>query len=176
MRISYCLRVAYIAVAWAKLESKQMRIYPLGLLTRVDPTTTRHLSCLHYGYRRVSARARGRKVRNHPTRHGNPPLGTIGSLTLVFGGLMSAALLFGFLLLRICGATMPAIVAAPRENLTGRASVGSTVLNTSRRAGGAFGGSGTRDTHRRGVAKRGVGSCCRRSFRGLSCWADALGY
>lgn len=72
MRIPSCLRVAYIAVAWAKLESKQMRIYPLGLLTKVDPTTTRRLSCLHYGYRRVSARARGRKVRNHPARHGNP--------------------------------------------------------------------------------------------------------
>ena len=37
------------------------------------------------------------------------------------------------------GATLPAILAAPRENLTGRASVGSTLLNTPRQIGGAFG-------------------------------------
>ena len=150
-----------------------MRIYPLGLLTRVDPTTTQRLSCLHYGPRCVSTRARGR---NYPARHGNPPLGTIGSLTLVFGGLTSAAFLFVSRQLGIGGTTLPAIVAAPRENLTGRVECRLDPAEHLAPNWRAFGGSGTRATHRRGVAKRGVGSRCRRSFRGLSCWADALGY
>jgi DHA2 family methylenomycin A resistance protein-like MFS transporter len=63
----------------------------------------------------------------------------IGALTLIFGGLMSAALLFGFLLLRICGATLPAIAAAARENVSERAGIGSTVRDTSRQTGEPFG-------------------------------------